>query len=391
MNRSIIISTKPTERCLLAASPWPRLEQHLSNWDLVLFLDFGGHSMSLFKLERLSEVVSFIEVGADGTGGGGEMWSCDISELIVKKLRDQGIKDVGQRRQHALTQQFSKEKGRIDLNTPKPINGSTSLYFMEDDLTDTTVHLTVAEITDCLNRGMESPINMARRMLEELAAYTEASIGVVVSGGSLKAKHANDSVFQDCPIPEDRRKYTEDIEHRWESPMNFQGAALAVTNDRTPAKFFQDGAAIGNKPHRFDCESSSRRARMKLVCDPHYGQRDQQEDAFGRKILIAKNRYDLFYLDKLKAQGDHIFEVMSDPDLGGISVCVTRTLTNKNNPDGASTMSKKYLPLYFDAAHNCIHVDVDKMGEGTYDEQERERMECDIAGADESEKEKEED
>ncbi|KAK3692162.1 hypothetical protein B0T22DRAFT_475125 [Podospora appendiculata] len=356
-------------------------QRELEDWQYVLFLDFGGHSMSFsqFKLDQLGENTTFIEMSSGGCAGGSEMWSHHVSEVIKKKLEKLGINDVDERRRWSLTKQFSNKKSTIMGDVRAKKFRSLPLYYGEPDGIATVVVLSPQEVRECFDQGMSGPINLAREKLKELSKLDEASIGVVVSGGSLKTSEAREDVFQDGFVDMKRVKFTSEMDFHYLSLVNCHGAALARTNKTTVQDFFKDGAALGIQVlHNaltndmwsndvlllLDSTGGYRHQvftkknndmQLKVICDPHYGHRARPDAAAAApapapgingqsaRTLDINHCYDLFHL----------------------------ALSRRWSARCRSVAKNCHLPLYFDPAHNSLHVDVDMMGPGVYDEQQQ--------------------
>lgn len=93
--------------------------RELEDWDVVLFLDFGGHSMSfsLMELKRTGTTdesgntnLTFFELNAGGCAGGGEMWSHRVGQLISQKLSEMGEEDTDEEKKTKLLNCFNRDK-----------------------------------------------------------------------------------------------------------------------------------------------------------------------------------------------------------------------------------------------------------------------------------------
>ncbi|KAK3322204.1 hypothetical protein B0H66DRAFT_194556 [Apodospora peruviana] len=380
-------------------------EMHqLDDWEVVLFLDFGGHSMaySLFKLDRMGESISFIEIEADGVPGGGEMWSHHISELISQKLKDQGVDDTDEKRRWALTKQFGFQKSTMIKDLQAGNNRIIPLFYQEEDGRPIVIDLSAEEVMDCFHRGLAGPIELAREKLKLLWDQygKDNNIGVVVAGGSLKTQQARDAVFKNCQISKKRVKYTSDMEFQWLSLCNCHGAGLAHTNKMTAHDFVDAGAAfavqfLNNSMTNRTWEDSAKiildknglreqtnwaskgnNAEVKIVCDPHFSQRARFRGQNIEEIedVPIGDCYDLYHLGPTKAGVCTVkAELESQNDTLHLKVSMS-TLFHWKKPNGKKKRNDwtvENLPLYFDNGHNCVHVEVDRMPEGTYEEQQQ--------------------
>ncbi|KAK3333328.1 hypothetical protein B0T19DRAFT_458502 [Cercophora scortea] len=374
-------------------------QRELEDWQYVLFLDFGGHSMSFsqFKLDQLGEITTFIEMSSGGCAGGSEMWSHYVSVIIADRLGRQGINDVDERRRWSLTKQFSNKKPSIieDLRAGKV--RTLLLYYGEPNGTPTVVVLSPADIKECFNRAMSAPIELAREKLKELAENDEASVGVVVSGGSLKTSQARENVFAGGFVDMKRVKFTSEMDFQYLSLVNCHGAALARTNNTTVQDFFKDGAALGiqvlhnaltndlwsddvylllDGKGAYQQQVFSKKKKgmqLKIVCDPHYGHRAARPDAPGLdgrsvKTLDINHCYDLFHLGSLGA-GTTTIDAKMESEEGATVLNIIMSLNW--GVRCRTTRTNRLLPIYFDPAHNSLHVDLDIMGEQVYNEQQR--------------------
>ncbi|KAK3357079.1 hypothetical protein B0T25DRAFT_566398 [Lasiosphaeria hispida] len=404
----------------------------LSNWSLVLFLDFGGHSMSfsLFLIERQNSgtLPSFVEVDSGSAAGGSSMWEHHISDLIAGKLK---VPDPDGTILLALKKQFCREKVDISQRILDGDRRTKYLYYlMEGSLIGNNnmvfVNLSYEEILVCFNRGLHEPIQLAKKKLRELAQYaTSESIGVVVAGGSMRTEHAKAAVFGDSPIPEDRIQHAKRIGWSYMSMCNARGAANSLTNKTTVMQFIENGAAIGVQKrtnsllggewenaayialHKAGSEEHELRSHglkfysrqhgdleLKIVIDHAYIRRGQPDQArigsAGRPgapttpcgMLKIEHCYDLYHLGPLKA-GTITLDVSlrnnygldgwtsSGAERDQLYLCVTTS--RLHGCMKAPEVQEIDLPLYFDPGQNCIHVDLEAMHEGAWEEQQQRR------------------
>ncbi|KAK3375200.1 hypothetical protein B0H63DRAFT_526473 [Podospora didyma] len=372
------------------------------DWDRILFLDFGGHSMSfsLYRIEQFEDdkPLCLIEQRSGGIAGGNEMWFHHIAELISHKLRERGISDPKEELRWKLTMHFVHQKSQGKVND----SGVTHVYTTGGSTAEkllVNVSLQSHEIEACYRRALDGPVNLAKEQLQFLATFAHnSSIGVLVAGGSLTTEEARSIVFSDSPVPMDKVKFNHSLVAEYLSTHICHGAALAIRNKTTVREFFDiGGAAIGIQARperddprwedfaylaykksgtfiRKDFTKAGMVMEMRLVCDPHYSRRkplpgDEELDKWEllRPKMEYNNCYDLWHLGFLKA-GTHTFEVT----LGDDNVLLVKMSRVQGRMMQAEVTELK-LPLYFDPGHNCVHVDVDSMpgSDDIYQEQQQ--------------------
>ncbi len=106
-----------------------------------------------------------------------------------------------------------------------------------------------------------------------------------------------------------------------------------------------------------------------LICDPIYAlrDRDQQETVDngtceeGRATvwMPVSRCFDLHYLG-IRKPGRNTIRLALELEDGKAVLVVTETV-RFFTPSSRETVTITRLPLYFDGAHNCIHVDIDHL------------------------------
>ncbi|KAK3340343.1 hypothetical protein B0H65DRAFT_577934, partial [Neurospora tetraspora] len=393
-------------------------EKELDDWEVVLFLDFGGHSMSFatMELKRTKNTggsdnsnMTFLDLDSGGCAGGSEMWSHQVGQLISEKLRETGVADANERKKFKLLSYFNSKK--IGLMDQIREGGVLPLVCWDEHATLTTINLSHEEIKRCFDTALERPVAMAKEQLRKLKGYSgDKKIGVVVAGGTLKSNTAREAVFADCDIPENRIKYTTEIDVTWLSSCNCHGAALAHAKKMTVAQFFEQGAVIalqqkgpernaewegfayllvGNdKKYVASVYNRKTGAEFKLVCNPNYAQKvtadKNEQDNAGEAgtsagsvtnapdnsdsdpntnfIIPIEECYDLWPLGPQLA-GRVIIEASLTSPSGTASSERTLHISISRKSQRAGPGDKVIdLPLFLDPGHNAVHVDVDALG-----------------------------
>ncbi|CCC05865.1 unnamed protein product [Sordaria macrospora k-hell] len=392
-------------------------ENELEDWEVVLFLDFGGHSMSysLMELKRTKNTggsgnsnMTFFELGSGGCAGGSEMWSHQVRQLISEKLEDNGVSDPHGEITFQLLQNFNTKKGQHLI--PNMEDGVIGLASEDEQgAIATTVNLPRREVKRCFDAALKKPFAMAKRQLKKLKGFSrDYEIGVVVAGGTLMSTTARRAVFADSAIPEERIKYTADIDVIWLSSCNCHGAALAHAKKMTVAQFFANGAVIalqrkvgrgrdyawehfayllvGNdKKYVASVYNAFKGTQMRLVCNPTYFEEDaadknkqdnvpediSESDPNTNVKIPMGDFYDLHYLGSQRA-GRLIIEASLTSPSGTASPERTLhvSISHKSRRDAPKVkVDELNLPLCLDPGHNAVHVDIDTLGSEVRDEQ----------------------
>ncbi|KAJ4402425.1 hypothetical protein N0V85_005307, partial [Neurospora sp. IMI 360204] len=393
-------------------------ERELEDWEVVLFLDFGGHSMSFatMELKRTKNTgcsgnssMTFLELDSGGCAGGSEMWSHQVGLLISEKLEETEVEDADERKKFKLLRDFNTKK--IGFMDQIMAGGVLPLVCWDEHAAITTINLPHEEIKRCFDTALERPFAMAKEQLRKLKGYSgDEKIGVVVAGGTLKSNTAREAVFADCDIPEERIKYTTDIDVTWLSSCNCHGAALAYAKKMTVAQFFKQGAVIalqqkspernaewegftyllvGNdKKYVASVYNRKTGTEFKLVCNPNYAQKvtadKNEQDNAGEAgtragsvtnapdnsdsepntnvIIPIEGCYDLWPLGPQLA-GRLIIEasLTSPSDTASPERTLHISISRKSQRAGPGDKVID-LPLFLDPGHNAVHVDVDALG-----------------------------
>ncbi|KAK3379629.1 hypothetical protein B0T24DRAFT_695468 [Lasiosphaeria ovina] len=378
-----------TEAVALAHYMMEYEDHHLEDWDFVMFVDAGGHSMSysIYKVDWFEHQISFIEVDSDGTAGGSEMWSHEISKVIAAKLEDREpdfSKELKKTIVGSLTKQFGSKKGTVMADT-----SHTNLYYTHEldfrrpEQQFTTIKLTPDEIVECFKEGLKLPMAMAKNQLNRIANLgDEIMVGVVVAGGSLRTKEAKEIFFADCPLPMDRIKFVEDMNVRYVSVTNCHGAAVAITKKRTVMEFLRSGAAIAIQ--KLTLKNNNKLwddlARMVLNKDQPI---DQVEEVHGENEL--RIIVDPFYEQRMAARAmadnedsEDRKEAMDidDDDDGEDGIPVLAADEPKPKPRQSKSNTPKQQPpppqevrpptLHFEDCYDLFHLGRRKGGRLTY-------------------------
>lgn len=386
-------------------------EGELEDWEIVLFLDFGGHSMSysLMELKRTKGSMTFFELDSGGCAGGSEMWSHQVRLLIANTLQHMGVADPHGAIAFEYLQKFNDEKSTVinEMGLDKPVS---LLSTAEPGRID----LPREEVRRCFDTALAKPFRMAKQQLRKLKAYKDRGIGVVVAGGTLLSTTAQNAVFNGSGIPEERIKHTANIDITWLSSCNCQGAALAHAQKMTVGQFFENGAVVAlqqmsgrgstrgweniasllvsnDKTYEVSLYNAYKDAEFKVVCHPGYseeGKNAGENSEEGPNTIVSipiGECYDLYQLRPQMA-GTLTFEASLTSPSGTASsertlhVKISRR-ARKNGP--IVEVKELDLPLCIDPGHNAVHVDFDVLGE-----EERKRQEELLGGKRSSSKKK---
>ncbi|KAL0941658.1 uncharacterized protein CTRU02_204421 [Colletotrichum truncatum] len=157
----------------------------VADYEVLLFLDFGGHNMNgcifnvVYGKERdQNKDASFYGISEPfGAGGGSEHWAYNIGELFLRKLdRFPGYKITHRERQKQL-EWFHRNKDCL---------GPLQELEMIDFGGDMDIDLLPEEINNCFEQSVEEILNIAKSNIEMVSQLKGVTPVVVVSGGTAK-------------------------------------------------------------------------------------------------------------------------------------------------------------------------------------------------------------
>ncbi|KAK3401243.1 hypothetical protein B0T20DRAFT_505497 [Sordaria brevicollis] len=379
--------------------------QELQDWDVVLFLDFGGHSMSFYltELKRTGTTdeagkpnMTFFELDAGGCAGGAEMWSHRVGQLISAKLSETDEEDVIEEKKNKLLANFNKDKFGVIKRIQEGQTGVENIHYSDEQGGFTHIQLQREDIKKCFDAALAKPVTMAREQLKKLNGYRHyKKIGVIVAGGTLVSRRARKLVFDGTDIKPEEIKYTFDVDVTWLSSCNCIGAASAYAQRMKVAQFFEHGAIIAlqqekkgpgddshwdgfayvlvghTKKYVATVYNRTPDAKFKLVCNPNYAQNEQDNGNEARTAAGNNNSdtpitnaqtpieecYDLWHLGPQPGGKLWIEASLTSTSGSASSEMTIHVSISRRNGERTRTIKDIYLPLFLDPGHNAVHID----------------------------------
>ncbi|KAK3311916.1 hypothetical protein B0H66DRAFT_571251 [Apodospora peruviana] len=348
--------------------------------EVILLLDFGGHSANGCMFEVIQGEdgeSSFFQIGKSfGVGGGSEQWEYAIGERCTQLFMDgHPAAMTFQRRQNCLDQ-FNRKKANLGPGFEASVR-----FSIDDEGVPWFLTVKKEDIDKCWEQAYCGPLKVASDSIAQVAkldAVYHCCPLVVVAGGSGRHGTLRQRLTEMCKRANLREPFfIDDLNSTYGTSNIARGAAYAIGNRLTTARFFERGAAIGiqmrqgirnpnalwdntakfltstdrQKPQTFNATG---RDEFQLVCDPVFSTRVNKED---ENRLYYTKCYNLLYLGKL-AGGKWCFVLTLEGEGDNMWLVVNRSRKPFKRKSRWTDVRTDRLPLYFDAGANCVHVGV---------------------------------
>ncbi|KAH7014319.1 uncharacterized protein B0I36DRAFT_389249 [Microdochium trichocladiopsis] len=361
----------------------------LNKNDLVLFLDFGGHTMNscAFHVEHDSQhdPVFYQAVKPSGAGGGSEHWEYLVGEacatLVAEDAAAWDARTLSTKDRQAILNSFHQQ---IDLCGPGSNKG---FYFRANEKDMRRFHLSSAVIDDCFEKALAGPLRRAEKDMIKVAARYSHDVLVVVTGGTSQHHAVQDRIRQMCAKHDIEREpvFADSLEIAYSSAKIAKGATFALSSSQSVKQFLENGAAIGlqtlqdgskkntlwddiapflmSKDRQdFKYEFSTNGAdEFRLICDPFF-----ERHSFGGKFLHHSKTYDLADLGKLAAGRWAItLSLATTEPTGEVLLRVQAVHKRVAHWSTGKAISRKHrdIPLYYSTGANSVLLRSEDMGE----------------------------
>ncbi|KAJ1325671.1 hypothetical protein MN608_08865 [Microdochium nivale] len=289
-----------------------KARQHIAR-QLVLFLDFGGHSMNscmyivVYDPARDKMPCIYIDEDSKGEGGGSEHWEYYMIEACKAIWRQGGHKlalNADDLRQ--ISDRINSEK---QYAIGPSYNKDLRISFQKEDDKSYTIKLSHETIKACFDKAFQRPLNAAQKQIEHME--TEGGGLVVVSGGSSRHRDVRESIKELCKtigLPE-KPIFVADKDDA--AAKVFTGAGYAVGMRTTAREFMAGGAAFAlqksnsgshahflisqKQPHGTIDMDISGDDELRIVCDPFYESR-KPTNGNGAEPVLWLNTYPILQL-----------------------------------------------------------------------------------------------
>ncbi|KXJ90707.1 hypothetical protein Micbo1qcDRAFT_196172 [Microdochium bolleyi] len=279
--------------------------QRPSARELVLFLDFGGHSMNscLYVVVHnpttgempcvYIDTESEVPLGDTWTGSGGcsEQWEFYMIEAcknLAKRLRGRRNRDLSMQNLHRIAETINSNK----RNVIGPTFQTPLDFILKEDGESLEFTLTPETIMECFEKAFRGPLRIAETEIKRLKASLDGMSGgtVVISGGSSNHEGLQELLKDMCRnVGLDEPIF---VAEQDEAAANvFKGAGYAVGRTTTVHEFMDQGAAFALQRTgkggftKFLISQAHRHARIdftatgsdewRIICDPFHHAREE--------------------------------------------------------------------------------------------------------------------
>ncbi|KAH0434866.1 hypothetical protein CcaCcLH18_05074 [Colletotrichum camelliae] len=375
----------------------------------ILFLDFGGFSMSgcSFRARicprgdgkaRGDGEAAFFRLGDPfGAGGGTEHWEAFISEFctqdtlepdgpdrkksfLTETLRGKLLESFHRQITESDVDTFQEMRLHVDIPATSDTNGCSIMVVVPKSV-----------VKDTFEAAMKGPLDLAQKRINDLGRLYGAShqCRVVVTGGSARHLEIQRRLRQSCKEAGLKNEpiFAYDAANSRPAFNVARGAALATSKTVTVDEYLSNGAAFGiqmlqrdlhvpkqgsagrvhsknetwddtaailldqRKNHSADITTSGT-DRLKIICDPFHGRRNKAA------LLLAHDRcYDVVELP-IPKKGRWRFTINSvrqGRDREHMFLQLSRRRLGRV-PDETKELPVLHLHLYFDRTANCYLI-----------------------------------